>query len=115
MLIEMLVQLLFEIGFHGISEPFKRKPSVFFALVGYAMLGAISGGISVLVFGDLIIKSIEARYINLIVTPVIAGFVMSALGRFKKKRGREVIRLDKWQFGFVFAFFMALVRFKALG
>jgi hypothetical protein len=51
------------------------------------------------------------RIANLIITPVVCGLLMAAVGKFKSRRGKEILRLDSFAYGFVFALSMALVRF----
>ena len=51
------------------------------------------------------------REINLFATPVACGLVMMMVGKFRLKKGQDLVRLDQFGYAFVFAFAMALVRF----
>ena len=51
------------------------------------------------------------RLANLIITPVICGYAMGALGRFRTSRGSAPMRLDTFSYGYLFALGMALVRY----
>ncbi len=111
---EVFIQVLFELGFHSLIEPLKKRPNALLAGIGYSIFGAIAGGISLFFFKQLFVIDPNLRIVNLFVTPIFAGLAMSLLGRLREKNGREVIRLDKFTYGFVFAFAMALTRFLSL-
>ena len=51
------------------------------------------------------------RLANLIITPVICGYAMGALGRFRTSRGSATMRLDTFSYGYLFGLGMALVRY----
>jgi hypothetical protein len=42
---------------------------------------------------------------------VLAGVAMAALGAWRRRRDEEPILLDRFAYGFLFAFVMAAVRF----
>lgn len=48
---------------------------------------------------------------SLLITPLLAGLSMSGIGVLRERKGKTIIRLDSFSFGFIFAFGMALVRF----
>ena len=84
--------------------------------------GAVGGGQDVVLltapdtgaFSQLVTLgngSHTARVVNLVVTPVVAGAAMSAFGAWRRKRGEELLRLDRFAYAMVFAFAMAVVRF----
>lgn len=115
-LFEMLAQAVFEvlaeIGLRSIVEPL-RKPrplNPIFAGIGYAIYGAVAGGLSL-----LLPKMFEVawwlRLLNLIVTPLACGFIMAKIGQIRKKRGEGTIRIDTFFYGYLFALAMAIVRF----
>ena len=113
---EMVLQVVFEIVAeimgHAVREPFKRKPlHPALAALGYALMGAVAGGVSLLIFPHSFVDSEILRGVNLIFTPVMAGLAMAAIGRWRDKRDQDLIRLDRFSYGFLFAFTMALVRF----
>ncbi|CAJ24547.1 putative membrane protein [Xanthomonas euvesicatoria pv. vesicatoria str. 85-10] len=45
-LLQALAELLIELGLHSVAESFERRPSPWLAAVGYAILGALLGGVS---------------------------------------------------------------------
>ncbi|HAV63017.1 MAG TPA: hypothetical protein DCY13_11705 [Verrucomicrobiales bacterium] len=111
---EILLQVIFEamaeLGLRSAAAPFNRRPNPWLAALGYALFGALSGGLSVLVFPALFIDSPEGRFANLLLTPVLAGAAMALLGAWRRRRGQALIRLDRFAYGYLFALSMALTR-----
>jgi hypothetical protein len=114
---ELFIQVVFEavaavLG-HSIKAPFQRAEPIrpFLGAIGYALFGAIAGGISLWLVPDLFIENGWLRWLNLIVVPVTAGGIMSAVGAWRRHRDMRVIRLDSFAYGYCFALAMAAVRF----
>ena len=76
----------------------------------YALLGALSGVLSVLIFPHPLFHPSRIHGISLLISPVIAGLLMALLGSTLRKRGKKVVRLESFGYGFAFAFGMALIR-----
>lgn len=112
-LLQIFGELLIEVGFRSLGEPFARREerSPILAAIGYSFLGLILGGLSLLVFPEPFVRSERFPGINLIITPVLTGLAMSSIGRLRERQGQTALRLDSFLYGFLFAFFMALVRF----
>lgn len=112
---QLIAQILFEISLtvvvHAVEEPFKHSPNPWLAAIGYALLGAACGAVSLWALPSLFISSRGVQILNLILTPVISGLAMSAMGSWRRSRGQYAIRLDTFSYGFLFALAMALVRF----
>jgi hypothetical protein len=112
MVLQIVGEALFELGIRGVREAFKRPPpSPALAAVGYVILGAIAGAISLWLFPNLFIAPAWARWVNLLLTPVAAGAAMAGLGRLRRRKGQDLVRLDTFAYGFLFALAMAAVRF----
>ena len=116
--LEIGAEILAELGLHGIAEVFHRRKTrnPVLAFTGYALLGVIVGFISLLIFPHPLMRSASFHGINLhgiglLISPLLAGLVMSAIGSIRRRRGMPVIRLDSFAYGFIFAFGMALIRF----
>lgn len=77
---------------------------------GYALLGLIAGGLSLLFFPRALLRSTSLHGISLLITPLLAGGAMSLVGAWRRRRGERLLRLDSFGYAFVFAFAMALVR-----
>ena len=112
-IIPVVGELAFELLLHSLGQPFvsRERRNPVFAGIGYFLLGLILGGLSVLVFPRSFIRSERFHGINLLITPLVAGFVMGAVGRWRARHGETLLRLDSFVYGFLFAFAMALVRF----
>jgi uncharacterized membrane protein len=106
-------EILVELGLRSIAEPFqpREERNDLLAILGYALLGLIVGALSLLVFPHPFVSSTRLHGISLLITPTLAGLVMAAIGWWRERKGKTVIRLDSFLYGFVFAFFMAAVRF----
>ena len=112
LLLQAVFELLFELGLHAVREPFrfpKRNPLI--AAIGYLIIGATAGALSLLLYPTLFVASLAGQIANLIVTPAILGFVMAGVGAWRRKRDEALFRIDKFAYGYVFAFAMALSRF----
>lgn len=114
-LAELVLQILFEvlgeIGLQSLAEPFRRKPNPWLGALGYACFGAVAGGLSLWLFPGLFIHSHSAQIANLLLTPILAGGAMAAIGQWRSHQGQDLIRLDRFACGYLFALSMALVRF----
>ena len=110
---EVLLQLGVELGARSLAAPFKREGSVHpaFTAVGYSLFGAAAGGLSLLVFPDLFVRSPTARLASLVATPVIAGLLMAVIGRRRAAKGQPTIAIDRFACGYLFALAMAGTRY----
>lgn len=111
LLIQVLAEALLEIGLHSVAEPFRTPPRPWLAAIGYAIFGAIFGGISILLFPHNVLAGKIWRWINLLLTPVVVGLCMSEMGAWRAKRGQTVLRIDRFSYGYLFALSFALTRF----
>jgi hypothetical protein len=122
-LLELLAELLFqiigevlvEVGLHSLAQPFRRQPNVWLAALGYTLIGALLGALSLWVLPDHVTRDGWPRLLNLTVSPVIAGLVMTLLGRWRARRGDTVLRIDRFACGYLFALAVAVVRFNFAG
>ncbi len=115
---EFLLQILFEIiaellG-HSIKDPFSRLPAIppWLAAVGYMVLGALAGAASLWLAPEVFIKAPWLRIANLVLSPVAAGLIMAWAGSRRARKNKEVIRIESFAYGFLFALALALVRFN---
>ncbi len=109
-LLQIAVEALAEMGLRSLREPFAKAPNPWLAAPGYLVFGAVAGGLSLLVFPSPLVGG-GLRLANLLVTPVLAGLAMAWLGAWRVRRGQEVLRLDRFTYGYLFALALALVRF----
>lgn len=111
--IPVVAEIAFDVLLHSLGQPFvarERRNSVLTG-IGYCLFGLILGGLSLLVFPRSFVRSERFHGINLLITPLVAGLVMGAIGRWRERHGQAILRFDSFVYGFVFAFAMALVRF----
>lgn len=109
-LLQVIIEALIELGMHSLAEPLKRPPNPWLAGLGYALFGAIAGGLSLLVFPMHMVSGVW-RTLSLIVAPIGAGFFMCLMGRWRTRRGQELLRIDHFAYGYAFALSLALIRF----
>lgn len=113
---EIFAQIIFEIfaeiGLRSLTEPFKRiKPvNPVFAGIGYVLFGAAAGWLSLLLPRIFTVPQ-WLRILNLILTPIACGYLMSKFGQLREKRQEKTIRIDSFLYGYLFALAMAIVRF----
>ena len=110
-ILQIVFQLFAEFGLQSLQAPFQKAPNPFLAGAGYAVFGALAGALSLWAFPASFIVSYGARVASLALTPFAAGASMTAMGAWRRKRGQDLIRLDRFGYGYVFALAMALVRF----
>ncbi|WP_319523274.1 hypothetical protein [uncultured Desulfosarcina sp.] len=112
-LLQSVVQILFELGFYSLVDTLKRKKdrNPIITGLGYSVWGGILGGLSLLVLPESLITKPEYRMLNLLFVPVAAGYAMAKLGAWRRKKGQDLLRLDTFSYGTLFAFATALVRF----
>lgn len=102
---EIFMDLLFQLGFRRLVDIFKHP------IIAGIVFGLISGFVSLLFFNELLITNVYLRVINLLVTPLVLGFIMSQLGKIYKRLGLPHSAIDSFAAGFCFAMAMTLVRF----
>ena len=109
-LLQIIGETLLEMGLHSMAEPFRRPPNPWLAALGYTLIGAIVGGLSLLAFPHNFVPE-TWRVVNLIATPIAAGACMALLGMWRAKRGDDVLRIDRFLYGYLFALSLGVVRF----
>jgi hypothetical protein len=111
--LELAGDLVLEFIFRSLGQTFtpSEKRNSILAGFGYALLGLIAGGLSLLIFPQSFARSEEFHGISLLVSTVLAGLGMAGLGWLLKRSGKRVLRLDSFVYGFIFAAPMAIVRY----
>jgi hypothetical protein len=118
---ELLLEVLFEfagealldLALRAIAEVFEtsRFTSPVLASVGYTLLGASAGGLSLFIFPHPLVHPSRLHGINLLVSPIVTGLVMSLIGSILRRQGKKVVQIESFGYGFAFAFGMALMRY----
>ena len=109
-LLQAIAEALVELGLHALAEPFRQPPNPWLAGFGYAIFGAIAGGISLLVL-PVHFASGGQRLANLLLTPIAVGLLMSAMGAWRARNHQPVLRIDRFAYGYLFALSLALIRY----
>ena len=113
---EILLQFLFEslseLGLHGLADTFKKPKNPFLSTLGFALWGALAGGLSMLMMPRSFISNLGLREANVLVTPLLVGGAMVLIGRLRDSKGQNRVGIDRFGYAFVFAFSMAIVRFN---
>lgn len=114
LLLEFLIQVvgeaIFELGLHAMAEPLRRPTNPWLAAIGYAIFGAIFGGISIGLFPQHMVAGLTWRWLNLLLTPISVGLCMSWLGWWRSRLGQPVFRIDRFSYGYLFALSFSAVR-----
>lgn len=94
------------------AAPLRREPKVWLAVLGYLVLGALVGAVSLWAFPAHVTRDGWPRLANLVVTPVLAGGAMTLVGLWRARRGDPLLRIDRFAYGYLFALAVAVVRFN---
>jgi hypothetical protein len=112
---EFILQFIFEAlaqaGLHLFKKPERKDFNPALLFVGYAMFGALAGSLSLLLFPHYMLRAHSARVAYLFLAPAIVGAGIAAIGTWRAKRGEDRIGIDRFIYGYAFAFTFALVRF----
>jgi len=121
MLLEPLLEALFEFLAAALGDVFLRalgklfeRPETqnsFLATLGHAMFGLALGGLSLVLLPYHMVHPSKIHGASLIISPVIAGALLSLTGALLRKRGKKAIQIESFCYGFVFALAIALMRF----
>lgn len=108
--LQAVAEALVELGLHSLAEPFRKPPNPWLAGFGYALFGAIAGGISLLLL-PMHFASAGLRLANLLFTPVAVGLLMCVMGAWRARNNQPVLRIDRFAYGYLFALSLALIRY----
>ena len=111
---QALFELLGELGLVSIKNVFgeSKIQNPFLSAIGHSLLGAIFGGVSLLVYGQHYLRNPDYRILNIIVTPIFAGLFMRLIGHLRERNEKTTVKLNKFFYGYLFALAFALIRFK---
>jgi|HubBroStandDraft_5_1064220.scaffolds.fasta_scaffold70741_1 hypothetical protein len=118
-LAEFLLELFFELFAEAIVALIFRSLrnllsdailSPIVAYVFYLSLGCAFGAASLLLFPHPIFHPSRLHGISLLISPAITGLVMSQVGAFLRRKGKESVRIESFGYGFTFALGLAIIR-----
>jgi hypothetical protein len=120
-ILELLLEALLEFGLSALVAGVYRSVRHFWvkarrgnpiaAAVLLVIVGLALGVLSVLIFPHPLVHPSKLHGISLLISPLLAGLAMAAVGRGVRRRGRTPVRVESFGFGFVFAFAVALIRY----
>jgi hypothetical protein len=120
-ILELLFEALFEIvlgalvaGAYRSLRHFRvtaRRGSPALATAILIGVGLLLGFLSVLIFPHPLVHPSKLHGISLLISPLVTGLCMAAIGRGVRRRGRVPVKIETFGYGFAFAFAIALVRF----
>ena len=112
-LFEFLAAALADVVLRSLGQLFKppQTQNSQLATIGHAMFGLALGGLSLVFFPHRLAHPSKIHGASLIISPVIAGALLSWTGTLLRKRDKKVTQIESFRYGFVFAFGIALVRF----
>jgi hypothetical protein len=109
--LQLVLEIAVEFGLHAFDPKARRPFGPLAAVIGYAVMGAVAGWLTLALYPDAFVHSADGRAINLLVTPLLAGFAMAGVGAWRNRRGDATLRIDRFAYGYLFALALALVRF----
>ena len=111
-LLQVVGGVITDVVLHALSRFIRsrRTLNALVTLIMYLGLGLFVGWLSILILPEAFVRSSNLHGISLLITPVLAGFTMSALGWIRLRQRKTLIRLETFSCGFIFAFAMALIR-----
>lgn len=114
LLLQLLFQLLAESAVHVWRRAWKHLTpwAAWLAVPFYLALGAGAGWLSVWLMPSAVLPAGAWRWVNLIVSPFVAGGVAMAVGAWRRRRGEPTVRLDHFAWAFLFALALAAVRLR---
>ena len=114
-LLQVVLEALAEASLRLVGKRRRVGPTSFgpaLRFIGYAIFGLLAGGVSLLILPNSLMHTQAGRVASLLLSPVAAGLSMGIVGAWRQKRGQQVIGLDRFAPGYVFALALAVVRFN---
>lgn len=115
LILQTVLELLVDLGLQPFRGERKPHPNPWLTAFAYAVLGAMAGGVSLWLLPELLVRDETWRTVNLIATPILAGFAMATLGVWRVKRGHVQVGIERFSYAYLFALCLALVRFHFAG
>ena len=111
LLLEIFGEGLLELGLSRIKEASGRQNRApFVAAVGYFVLGAIVGAISIWVWPQRLLRRTSVTGLSLLLSPLAGGAAMEAWGRYRRNQGHGTTNLATFLGGAAFSLACAIVR-----
>lgn len=117
LILNVVMTALAEVGVHLTrrENATSNPPNRFLLVIGYALLGLIAGGLSLLVFPDALAHGPQARLAALLLGPLGAAASTVLLGRWRVRRGQAPAGIDRFMYAYLFTLATACVRYAWAG
>jgi len=113
-ILQIIFEALAEVGIHVTRGRVDHAASTskWRLMVGYPLLGAMVGGLSLLVFSHSLAHNPTARLATLLLAPLVAACATVAIGRWRTRRGQDTVGIDRMAYAYLFALGFAAVRYR---
>lgn len=110
---EIIIQVLFELGFGSIIEAFKsrKESNTIMSVIGVILLAIIFGFLFSWLLPSRMFPNIPITGLSIILAPLVVGFTMHEIGEWKKKNGKVATIIATFWGGALFALVISLIRF----
>jgi hypothetical protein len=116
-LIELLIQIACEVIINSAMHLYvegRKDSGPVLAGIAYGVVGAGLGLVSLLALPRPVFAAPGSQIMALIGATIVMGLCASALGFWRRRRGRATLRIDQFVFGAILGFFFGFMRFVAL-
>ena len=112
-LVQVAAEILLELGLIPLRESARvhRRHHPVLAFIGFLMLGALAGFLSLFVYRRPVIPGERGRLLELLLAPIVVGLVMRLLGHWRQRRGKLPGPLESFWHAWGFALAFGLLRF----
>ena len=112
-LLQIVLEALAEVGIHLARGKVQhaQSRSKWRLLLGYPVLGAMTGSASLLVFSHSLAHGHNGRLATLLLAPLFAAATTVALGKLRTRRGQEPVNIDRMAYAYLFALGLGAVRY----
>jgi hypothetical protein len=111
---ELVFQFLFELFADSVWRRLPEPARAAVKLVAAAAFAALLGFLSTLILPEPFITSRAWAIVHLVVGPLLVAWAMALIGRHFEKRDRRRTSLERFGYGWLFAFAFTLTRFLLL-
>ncbi len=112
-LLEVAGEAFFSLLWRGFSRLFPKPQALNSVLttIEFVLFGLMAGWVTVVLFPHPLVRPSRIHGISLLISPLMAGSVMSFVGSSLRRKGKRTTQIESFGYGFAFALAMALIRF----
>ena len=102
LIVQGIVEVIVRPVGYALGGVYQGKPT-WYASLGYAIMGFVVGGLSILIHPQSLMPSQKVSIVGLIVVPIILGGLFSIWGLILRKHGKRALELDTFFGSWAFA------------